>query len=138
MYLSAYTFSVIVWVFLLIIRRPPRFTLTYTLFPYTTLFLSHMGRGRRAALGFWLDLAFGFALRRDGESKSQIEPKPQRSEEHTSELQTLMRISYDIFCLKKKTTMKNILQYISITKHKLTYTNHTRLITINIYIKTIK
>src|SRR3546814_17124218 len=51
------------------IRRPPRSTRTDTLFPSTTLVRSaeHRGRGRRAALGFWLDLAFGFALRRDGE-----------------------------------------------------------------------
>src|SRR3546814_11634485 len=73
-------------IFFLMIRRPPRSTRTDTLFPYTTLFRSQLcADGRR-------DL-------------EQIE-KPitciTRSEEHTSELQSLMRISYAVFCLKKK------------------------------------
>src|SRR3546814_7077432 len=91
------------------IRRPPRSTRTDTLFPYTTLFRSsvccihiswhnlllpgscdchrHCGRGRRR----------GRRLRRDRLGDDGI-----RSEEHTSELQSLMRISYAVFCLKKK------------------------------------
>src|SRR3546814_7720971 len=97
------------------IRRPPRSTRTDTLFPYTTLFRSvakpaghdlpvaerqlaadiehaallddgHIGGDRRGGLG---------------------EFEAERSEEHTSELQSLMRISYAVFCLKKKKTQTN-------------------------------
>src|SRR3546814_5915339 len=105
------------------IRRPPRSTRTDTLFPYTTLFRSgetrdddlegrlrrqlpvlggieggleglHRGReqkaaGQRAALD-------------TGEIGQRGERQIDRSEEHTSELQSLMRISYAVFCLKKK------------------------------------
>src|SRR3546814_5009235 len=69
------------------IRRPPRSTRTDTLFPYTTLFRSQgvVGEG------------FG---RRDRQLFAAL--KGGRSEEHTSELQSLMRISYAVFCLKKK------------------------------------
>src|SRR3546814_4112036 len=71
------------------IRRPPRSTRTDTLFPYTTLFRSLAPR-----LGA---VAAGHAVAR------LVEQQPlQRSEEHTSELQSLMRISYAVFCLKKK------------------------------------
>src|SRR3546814_10891463 len=79
------------------IRRPPRSTRTDTLFPYTTLFRSvAAGRvGRRRFLEDFLDRA----LRGLGQLIRQ-----ERSEEHTSELQSLMRISYAVFCLKKKTT----------------------------------
>src|SRR3546814_4165693 len=99
--------------FFLMIRRPPRSTRTDTLFPYTTLFRSpapspgahHRGRiDRRAS---------GRQPRRPGGSKEQKAatakwsgPGPGRSEEHTSELQSLMRISYAVFCLKKKTKTK--------------------------------
>src|SRR3546814_2459177 len=92
------------------IRRPPRSTRTDTLFPYTTLFRSpgrkrgallrrhdgaHAGKSReglRPARRCEPCTAFR-AARRDGR---------RRSEEHTSELQSLMRISYAVFCLKKK------------------------------------
>src|SRR3546814_4551725 len=79
------------------IRRPPRSTRTDTLFPYTTLFRS------TAALGLTVTRRF---IR---DRKGQVEIAD-RSEEHTSELQSLMRISYAVFCLKKKkyNTMKNI------------------------------
>src|SRR3546814_19890799 len=84
--------------FFLMIRRPPRSTRTDTLFPYTTLFRSvrlHRphAAGARPRLGV----------------VHRCTPTPrQRSEEHTSELQSLMRISYAVFCLKKKTnTIKN-------------------------------
>src|SRR6056297_3713405 len=73
------------------IRRPPRSTRTDTLFPYTTLFRSAHARHARDALHA---TAVG-AARRDC-------PQPPRSEEHTSELQSLRRISYAVFCLKKK------------------------------------
>src|SRR3546814_15036428 len=89
--------------FFLMIRRPPRSTRTDTLFPYTTLFRSNEpqtlnysdfiqqvkdGKVERVAVD-------GYVItgkRTDGD----------RSEEHTSELQSLMRISYAVFCLKKK------------------------------------
>src|SRR3546814_1294864 len=100
------------------IRRPPRSTRTDTLFPYTTLFRSFLGtapaephqrparpvedRGRQAG-----------AVGGDRRSRLAHRPLPgvhrgpgaeqrPRSEEHTSELQSLMRISYAVFCLKKK------------------------------------
>src|SRR3546814_2020297 len=87
------------------IRRPPRSTRTDTLFPYTTLFRSvafAQHRVHRAAL----DLA----VARIGRVGNRIAQRLQlgdsglelRSEEHTSELQSLMRISYAVFCLKKK------------------------------------
>src|SRR3546814_8845031 len=81
-------------------RRPPRSTRTDTLFPYTTLFRSHLavaapGRAHRALIDM-----LGMGLQRIGAAQG---PRGQRrSEEHTSELQSLMRISYAVFCLKKK------------------------------------
>src|SRR3546814_5474638 len=104
------------------IRRPSRSTRTDTLFPYTTLFRSGVMQARSPAGG---DHAVG-----DGTGRQQAvpggrrrrrheqrvagsveriaprravdEPVVERSEEHTSELQSLMRISYAVFCLKKK------------------------------------
>src|SRR3546814_7955406 len=92
------------------IRRPPRSTRTDTLFPYTTLFRSERrcdprgstapGRNRKHGRGR-LQHADG---NRRGRHDCHAEALPQhhRSEEHTSELQSLMRISYAVFCLKKK------------------------------------
>src|SRR3546814_5618678 len=73
------------------IRRPPRSTRTDTLFPYTTLFRSAAYR-QQAEPG----LCVAASARR------RVESGAGRSEEHTSELQSLMRISYAVFCLKKK------------------------------------
>src|SRR3546814_10603158 len=79
------------------IRRPPRSTRTDTLFPYTTLFRS---------VGLVLDKGIecvdilGFAQLRI--RQHALHGAAQRSEEHTSELQSLMRISYAVFCLKQK------------------------------------
>src|SRR3546814_1804413 len=70
------------------IRRPPRSTRTDTLFPYTTLFRSH-------------DDEVNTGIRQGGE-RDASDGHVARSEEHTSELQSLMRISYAVFCLKKK------------------------------------
>src|SRR3546814_4147626 len=70
------------------IRRPPRSTRTDTLFPYTTLF-------RSQATGSRPHERHRHELARPGRRTG-------RSEEHTSELQSLMRISYAVFCLKKK------------------------------------
>src|SRR3546814_2186763 len=80
------------FVFFLMIRRPPRSTRTDTLFPYTTLFRSRLDQSRRPdssahRIGNALELQIIDLI---------------RSEEHTSELQSLMRISYAVFCLKKK------------------------------------
>src|SRR3546814_1237410 len=94
------------------IRRPPRSTRTDTLFPYTTLFRSDgvdgggLGGegardGQRAGdvTGVALELAAGV----DNDQLLALERL--RSEEHTSELQSLMRISYAVFCLKKTKTL---------------------------------
>src|SRR3546814_5609660 len=90
-------------IFFLMIRRPPRSTRTDTLFPYTTLFRSISLRLHHPAAQF-----DGFLPRkRDGEGRiRRIEQM--RSEEHTSELQSLMRISYAVFCLKKKNNTTTI------------------------------
>src|SRR3546814_2967574 len=110
------------------IRAPPRFNRTDTLFPYTTLFRSEgrefrreHGRGRVMMNNrFWLVIAgvLGVAILAIGwfigvspkldemnavnEQRASVEAQNKRSEEHTSELQSLMRISYAVFCLKKK------------------------------------
>src|SRR3546814_1512910 len=99
------------------IRRPPRSTRTDTLFPYTTLFRSHkagvtalfVARLRPDQASATLKL---WRVRRGKVGKS-IRGSP-RSEEHTSELQSLMRISYAVFCLKKK--KKNIKRSTVITR----------------------
>src|SRR3546814_2176834 len=105
------------------IRRPPRSTRTDTLFPYTTLFRSrHRPVGQSAVAPLWQPDA-ALARQPDGvagsgnlgvgrTAKPAAFPRiakhslptapPPRSEEHTSELQSLMRISYAVFCLKKK------------------------------------
>src|SRR3546814_8223725 len=100
------------------IRRPPRSTPTDTLLPYTTLFRSLRHQGRQAAgpsqrpreHGPVVErqLPDGDAHRRGAEDRRRDDSRPRsparrpRSEEHTSELQSLMRISYAVFCLKKK------------------------------------
>src|SRR3546814_10210866 len=81
------------------IRRPPRSTRTDTLFPYTTLFRSQVPPHQVDA----------DAVQERGRGPGHHRPadaraRDLRSEEHTSELQSLMRISYAVFCLKKKIT----------------------------------
>src|SRR3546814_1150980 len=110
--------------FFLMIRRPPRSTRTDTLFPYTTLFRSRRRAGDGDGDEFRRPLAVAhdllgevdrhlvqrppeIAQRRvggagDGRMLRLAGGEQQRSEEHTSELQSLMRISYAVFCLKKK------------------------------------
>src|SRR3546814_19768991 len=102
--------------FFLMIRRPPRSTRTDTLFPYTTLFRSNPSHSRHhcamekqydrkyfdrwyrgGGIGGRQRLARKVAL-----AVATAEYHLERSEEHTSELQSLMRISYAVFCLKKK------------------------------------
>src|SRR3546814_2036518 len=108
------------------IRRPPRSTRTDTLFPYTTLFrsrrslLDQVAGEQDAVVGQPHD---GVALGMAAPDLADPQPAPaephlqhpvhHRSEEHTSELQSLMRISYAVFCLKKK--------------NKQTNTHHTKL-----------
>src|SRR3546814_5523717 len=117
------------------IRRPPSSTRTDTLFPYTTLFRSFHERSLDSDFGLALALDAQEALRSDlrllamsatldGARFSAlmhdapvIESEGRRSEEHTSELQSLMRISYAVFCLKKKQNTK-IKNTESITQHK--------------------
>src|SRR3546814_6687398 len=82
--------------FFLMIRRPPRSTRTDTLFPYTTLFRSEDGCGRGPLRHRQRRLRAVLAVH-DRHARRE-----ERSEEHTSELQSLMRISYAVFCLKKK------------------------------------
>src|SRR3546814_13454863 len=90
--------------FFLMIRRPPRSTRTDTLFPYTTLFRSILYSMERMGLAF--TTASGpkavKSARVVGDVLGKFHPHGDRSEEHTSELQSLMRISYAVFCLKKK------------------------------------
>src|SRR3546814_3814997 len=106
------------------IRRPPRSTRTDTLFPYTTLFRS----GQRAddvaraqlvcAAGVDAQRGHGrlrHRARLAGQGRDLF-PAQRRSEEHTSELQSLLRISYAVFCLKKKNKTTSV-------KH--TYTNQS-------------
>src|SRR3546814_9828924 len=87
--------------FFLMIRRPPRSTRTDTLFPYTTLF-----RSVRRECPRLISTARSASRSRDRSRRRGAfrpsPPSPRRSEEHTSELQSLMRISYAVFCLKKK------------------------------------
>src|SRR3546814_9921765 len=94
------------------IRRPPRSTRTDTLFPYTTLFRSEtldlrVREASRSAERIAEFLAgrpgvAGVRYPTRGDNPQAALARAQRSEEHTSELQSLMRSSYAVFCLKKK------------------------------------
>src|SRR3546814_4626504 len=85
--------------FFLMIRRPPRSTRTDTLFPYTTLFRSYAEGASRS------ECTAEHRLLRSAHQNARHRAtaccRAFRSEEHTSELQSLMRISYAVFCLKK-------------------------------------
>src|SRR3546814_6491684 len=102
--------------FFLMIRRPPRSTRTDTLFPYTTLFRSAEGDGACRRLtktevltSFVPTLAtVRLAVVRRCDCTMGGSGSTGRSEEHTSELQSLMRISYAVFCLKKKINSNQI------------------------------
>src|SRR3546814_5068113 len=84
------------------IRRPPRSTRTDTLFPYTTLFRS-VAVARDDDVARYVDIVDEARLRKGNVLAGQVIDVQPRSEEHTSELQSLMRISYAVFCLQKKT-----------------------------------
>src|SRR3546814_7120661 len=113
------------------IRRPPRSTRTDTLFPYTTLFRSpDLARREPRRCNAGLTTAQPGGVRRTDRHPRPCRQRPlnrqhtrhqcilgHRSEEHTSELQSLMRISYAVFCLKKK--KKKITQSTQKATHKL-------------------
>src|SRR3546814_7696889 len=105
------------------IRRPPRSTRTDTLFPYTTLFRSERpedrgdSKGRATATSAaptqsaTTEGGIVFPSSNNGQFQLNVWTEAQssgRSEEHTSELQSLMRISYAVFCLKKKKITQHI------------------------------
>src|SRR3546814_12701982 len=113
-------FFVVVMFCFFMIRRPPRSTRTDTLFPYTTLFRSIVVVAANGTFGLLVDSVSDIL----SIPHRELQPVPEtdmaadyrflralvardermvRSEEHTSELQSLMRISYAVFCLKKKT-----------------------------------
>src|SRR3546814_10091573 len=107
--------------FFLMIRRPPRSTRTDTLFPYTTLFRSSPRRPpiRQRVL----------PILQEATAVARIVMKfgGTRSEEHTSELQSLMRISYAVFCLKQKTNKSQNYTHINNTaihSHIIYITQH--------------
>src|SRR3546814_17057570 len=99
-------------VVVIMILRPPRSTRTDTLFPYTSLFLSRRFLDR-LTLALHPSHAthsarYEAAMRARNRLLNDLSAAdPSRSEEHTSELQSLMRISYAVFCLKKKTIIQN-------------------------------
>src|SRR3546814_2589422 len=119
------------------IRRPPRSTRTDTLFPYTTLFRSCSPSGAAWPSGSKPAATVSASSSARRPLRSNHTPywrcgacdgcQASRSEEHTSELQSLMRISYAVFCLnkKQKDTKKQIEptpQHITTTKHTTHYT----------------
>src|SRR3546814_6991448 len=112
------------------IRRPPRSTRTDTLFPYTTLFRS----GDPAAY-LLPDVICDFtavAMRQDGPDRVRVagasgRPASGRSDEHTSELQSLMRISSAVFCLKNKKTYSNTPIKHNPTKNKHAHPNERKM-----------
>src|SRR3546814_5714129 len=112
-------------------RRPPGSTRTDTLFPYTTLFRSRYGegcrrhrlqpgkrdlrQGRGGQAGGKLGEARSDRLDRGMQKGDDGDADGGRSEEHTSELQSLMRISYAVFCLKKKrVTQETLTVYVGV------------------------
>src|SRR3546814_10811143 len=121
------------------IRRPPKSTRTDTLFPYTTLFRSSSSRPPRMASASQRSRS-GLAARigrsharwcvRRRVRRCVVDRQLRRSEEHTSELQSLMRISYAVFCLKKKKRTRTAFEksdshYRNTTNHRL-HTTHTK------------
>src|SRR3546814_9755134 len=106
------------------IRRPPRSTRTDTLFPYTTLVRSVFGvlnccKGKGFPLISGIQFLVMLGCSREEVLLHQRDSQGLRSEEHTSELQSLMRISYAVFCLKKKNTL---------TEHPTTKEQNTTII----------
>src|SRR3546814_7677418 len=117
-------FSFFLFIFFLIIRRPPRSTRTDTLFPYTTLFRSRPAHAFPPLPGWQRSRDCGAcpSSRRPCANRAGI--RPIRSEEHTSELQSLMRISYAVFCLKKKKIIIISIKIIFIEKLSLLHVKY--------------
>src|SRR3546814_3651108 len=106
---ALYEVIVMLVIFFLMIRRPPRSTRTDTLFPTrrsSDLIRECLAQTRRSA-AYTSMVSIGKLAA--GQAKYYLDQAgmPMRSEEHTSELQSLMRISYAVFCLKKKNTSQN-------------------------------
>src|SRR3546814_4073865 len=110
MYSSYYHMQFACVFFVLMIRRPPRSTRTDTLFPYTTLFRSLTRESDGAPMSIRSTWPISGST-----ATGRLISEQARSEEHTSELQSLMRISYAVFCLKKKKQHKsfNIIKIIN-------------------------
>src|SRR3546814_7908315 len=119
MFCSHQSLSLLIF-FFLIIRRPPRSTRTDTLFPYTTLFRSLFLAAMVASLVLVPLLGRDFFPSVDSGQIALHVRAPVRSEEHTSELQSLMRRSYAVFCLKKKKKQQNIRTLSQHTQEKMT------------------
>src|SRR3546814_7674316 len=133
MHLDRLSYQFFKFFFFLMIRRPPRSTRTDTLFPYTTLFRSSCGSAcvigvlqshhRATSMATPISRSFharsmviAVAPRECASARQARSPSERpatfvdcrsRTEEHTSELHSLMRISYAVFCLQKKTTAKH-------------------------------
>src|SRR3546814_6500663 len=117
--------------FCLMLRRPPRSTRTDTRFPYTTLFIRPVARaagaagGNRAPPGARRGLSARLSANPSYPAWIALRIGPSaasRSEEHTSELQSLMRISYAVFCLKNNQTPARYHTYPTVHK-KATHRN---------------
>src|SRR3546814_4022398 len=105
------------------IRRPPRSTRTDTLFPYTTLFRSGLEGIRALTLETFARIPFRHARESGHPCRNKRDLRRVnwiRSEEHTSELQSLMRISYAVLCLKNIIQSNITLNYITHHRHMLT------------------
>src|SRR3546814_2924401 len=120
--------------FLLMIRRPPRSTRTDTLFPYTTLVRSGLNPFDDPLDRILAEIALSVQLPPSLHDKAKsryeavrrhLEDTTARSEEHTSELQSLMRISYAVFCLKKITYTYTITHYSHLNSYITTYSQQS-------------
>src|SRR3546814_1776585 len=125
--------------FCLMIRRPPRSTRTDTLFPYTTLVRStgnpwspsdhHGPKPRGLAIAGAAEPTVALAdfpvAAQQLPERCEWPSRPSRSEEHTSELQSLMRISYAVFCLKKTKKTKHIEITTTVESHTTPQKNNT-------------
>src|SRR3546814_4101198 len=138
-FLSYVSYMMYCWFFCLLIPRPPRSTRTDSLFPDTTLFRSDASLSGTGIQQFGMALGlFPLSLHQTacGRSRQYLAKARHahpisrdycrdmiRSEEHTSELQSLMRISYAVFCLKKQNIKQHIHQYKNIQTNIATNTN---------------
>src|SRR3546814_10691714 len=114
--------------FFLMIRRPPRSTRTDTLFPYTTLFRSWKRVRRLSTRTVSRSRVRPHSSSRWSLSCLNRRLPVRRSEEHTSELQSLMRITSDVFCLKKKSNKQ--LQQSHVYQNHTTHVPHHNINTI--------